>query len=203
MFPLGLILVVLTGAELFTGNCAMIFVSYLRHQVRPIEMLRSWAIVYGGNFVGAVLVAFGLAWGAGVIHGGALGAAAAAVAEHKISPGWGTLFLSGLGCNWLVCLAVWLALATDSLAGKMLGLWFPIMAFVTLGFEHSVANMFFIPLGMINGAAVSVGQFLLANLLPVTLGNVVGGAVLVAAASCWCHPCESAPEPLPGPADHR
>lgn len=209
VFPLGLILVVLAGAELFTGNCAVVFVGYLRRQVGLGQMLRNWAVVYGGNFVGAVLVAAGLAYGAGVIHGGTLGAAAAAVAEHKVSLGWGTLLLSGIGCNWLVCLAVWLALATDDLAGKMLGIWFPIMTFVTLGFEHSVANMFFIPLGMINGAAVDVGQFLLSNLLPVTLGNIVGGAIFVAAAYCWCYPCSSDAgpgdhePPAPGPADHR
>jgi formate/nitrite transporter len=97
------------------------------------------------------------------------------------------LFFRGLGCNWLVCLGVWLAIASDDITGKIWGLWFPIMAFVGLGFEHSIANMFFIPLGMFNGANVSIGQFLFTNLLPVTLGNIVGGAGFVGVIYWWLY----------------
>ena len=87
----------------------------------------------------------------------------------------GAALLRGIGCNWLVCLAVWMALASDDIAGKILAIWFPIMAFVALGLEHSVANMFFIPLGMFNGANVRSSDMLWSNLLPVTIGNIIGG----------------------------
>lgn len=92
---------------------------------------------------------------------------------------WLTVFLRGVGANWLVCLAVWLGLSANDVAGRLLGLFFPIMCFVAIGYEHSVANMFFIPLGMMHGASVTVSDFLLANLVPATLGNIAGGAVFV------------------------
>jgi len=96
-------------------------------------------------------------------------------------------FWRGVGCNWLVCLAVWLAAAAEDVPGKILGVWFPIMAFVGIGFEHSVANMFFIPTGVFYGAGVGVGRFVAANLLPVTLGNIAGGGFFVGAVSWWIH----------------
>ncbi|HPW17120.1 MAG TPA: formate/nitrite transporter family protein, partial [Candidatus Aminicenantes bacterium] len=110
-----------------------------------------------------------------------------AMAAEKAALSFGAAFWRGVGCNWLVCLAVWMAAAADDVAGKLLAVWFPIMAFVGLGFEHSVANMFFIPNGMLYGAGVSAGQFLLRNLLPVTLGNIVGGAFFVGFIHWWLH----------------
>jgi formate/nitrite transporter len=101
-------------------------------------------------------------------------------AEGAKSLTWMQAFLRAIGCNWLVCLAVWLSVASDDIVGKVLGIWFPIMAFVTIGFEHSVANMFFIPLGIFLGAEVSWAQLFINNLIPVTLGNIVGGAIFVA-----------------------
>ena len=89
------------------------------------------------------------------------------------------MFLRGVGANWLVCLAVWLGLSANDVAGRLLGLFFPIMCFVAIGYEHSIANLFFIPLGMMHGASVTVSDFLLANLVPATLGNIAGGAVFV------------------------
>ncbi len=121
------------------------------------------------------------------------------IAQAKVSQGFLVLLLKGIGCNWLVCLAVWLAVSSEDLTGKILGIWFPIMAFVAIGFEHSVANMYFIPAGIFYGAQVTWGQFLLNNLLPVTIGNVIGGAFFVGVVYWYLYgsPGESTKQPLP------
>jgi len=156
-------------------------------------MLRNWLYVYVGNFVGAVFVALFLSYWAEIVNvnvtglAAQLGKASIRIAEAKVSISWLTLFLRGLGANWLVCLAVGLSIAADDVVGKIAGLWFPIMAFVAMGFEHSISNMFFIPLGMLNGANVTLWQFVVLNLVPVTLGNIVGGAVFVGAAYWWVY----------------
>lgn len=187
VFPVGIMLVVIAGGELFTGNCGLIMPACLSGAARWRNLLKNWAVVYVANFAGALFVAYVIAYLAGTVNGDALGAAAAQIATAKVSKGWGTLVLSGIGCNWLVVLGIWLATAADDVTGKILGLWFPIMAFVALGLEHSVANMFFIPLGMLNGANVTIGQFLWNNLLPVTIGNIIGGAGLVGALYWWVY----------------
>lgn len=146
VFPLGLMLVVFAGAELFTGNNAVLIPGALGRRYGWRKVLLNWMLVY---------------------------------AEAKVSMPWLTVFLRGVGANWLVCLAVWLGLSANDVAGRLLGLFFPIMCFVAIGYEHSVANMFFIPLGMMHGASVTVSDFLLANLVPATLGNIAGGAVFV------------------------
>jgi formate transporter len=187
VFPVGLMLVVIAGSELFTGNTAVIMPACLTGAAKWRNLLRNWGVVYVGNFIGSLFVALFIAYWSGVVKGGDLGKAAAAIAESKVALGWGPAILKGIGCNWLVCLAVWLAIASDDTIGKIWGIWFPIMAFVTLGLEHSIANMFFIPLGMFNGANVSVGQFLWNNLLPVTIGNIIGGAGFVGAIYWWIY----------------
>jgi formate/nitrite transporter len=187
VFPVGLMLVVIAGSELFTGNCGVIIPACLTGAVKWRALLRNWVVVYIGNFIGSLFVALFIAYWTGIVNGGDLGKAAAAIAEAKTKLGWGQVFLRGVGCNWLVCLAVWLAIASDDIPGKILGIWFPIMTFVTLGLEHSIANMFFIPLGMFNGAQVSIGAFLWNNLIPATLGNIVGGAGLVGAIYWWIY----------------
>ena len=101
------------------------------------------------------------------------------IAVAKVSMSWITVFLKGIGANWLVCLAVWLGMSSSGTAGKFIGLWFPVMGFVAIGYEHSIANMFFIPLGMLQGADISVYDFLVSNLIPATLGNIIGGALFV------------------------
>jgi len=187
VFPVGLMLVVIAGSELFTGNCGVITPACLTGAARWNALLRNWVFVYIGNFVGSVFVALFLAYWSGIINGGALGDASAAIAEAKVAiPFWPAL-LRGIGCNWLVCLAVWMAISAEDIAGKILAIWWPIMAFVTLGLEHSIANMFFIPLGMFNGADVTIGQFLFSNLLPVTIGNIIGGAGFVGAVYWWIY----------------
>lgn len=187
VFPVGLMLVVIAGSELFTGNTAVIMPSCLTGAAKWRGLFRNWVVVYIANFIGSVFVALFIAYWSGVVNGGDLGKAAAALAEAKIKIPFFAALLRGIGCNWLVCLAVWLALASDDIGGKILGIWFPIMAFVTLGLEHSIANMFFIPLGMFNGAQVSIGQFLWNNLVPVTIGNIIGGAGFVGTVYWWLY----------------
>ena len=187
VFPVGLMLVVIAGSELFTGNCGVITPSCLRGSARWQGLLKNWGTVYIGNFIGSLFVAYFLAYLTGLTAQEPYLSATQAIATGKVQLTFVQAFFRGVGCNWLVCLAVWLALASDDISGKIWGIWFPIMAFVALGFEHSVANMFFIPLGMFNGANVTVGQLLISNLLPVTLGNIVGGAGFVGAIYWWLY----------------
>jgi len=187
VFPVGIMLVVIAGSELFTGNCGVITPAALKGTASWSGLLKNWVFVYIGNFIGSLFVAYCLAYLTGLATGEPYLSATQAIAEGKVSKTFIQLFFRGLGCNWLVCLGVWLAIASDDVTGKIWGLWFPIMAFVGLGFEHSVANMFFIPLGMFNGANVNVGQLLFTNLLPVTLGNIVGGAGFVGCIYWWLY----------------
>ncbi len=179
MFPLGLILVVLAGAELFTGNNAVLIPGWVKHQYGFGAVLRNWTLVYVGNFIGALFFVYVMVWFTGVVDADPWHSAIMGIAEAKVSMPWWVVFTKGIGANWLVCLAVWLGFSAHSTAGKMMGLWFPVMCFVAIGYEHSIANMFFIPLGMLQGASVSWGTFILDNLIPATLGNIVGGAVFV------------------------
>ena len=191
VFSVGLILVVVAGAELFTGNNLMFMTVLGRHNMmRP--MLSKWATVYAANLVGSVLMA-ALVFGSGIWKTGdsIVGLQALKIANAKVNLGFPEAVSLGIGCNWLVCLAVWMALASQHVTGKILAIVFPITAFVALGFEHCVANMYFIPLGLfLKGTALattagmdlsslSIKGFLLGNLVPVTIGNVIGGAILV------------------------
>ncbi|MCD6302093.1 MAG: formate/nitrite transporter family protein [Anaerolineae bacterium] len=186
VFPVGIIIVVIAGSELFTGNCSVFIPGCLSGRTSWLQMLRNWAVVYVGNLIGSLFVAIALAYLTNIVHGGALGEASAGIAEAKVNMGFWARVLRGIGCNWLVGLGIWLAIAADDVTGKILGLWFPIMTFVAVGFEHSVANMFFIPLGMLNGANVNIAGFV-ANLIPVTLGNIIGGSVLVGGIYGWLY----------------
>ena len=190
-FSLGLILVVVAGAELFTGN-NLIVMAWVNRKVSTAKLLRNWSLVYVANFVGAlgaaVLVFFS---GTLDLGDGAVSETAVAIAESKVRLGFVEAFCRGVLCNALVCLAVWLCFAAHSVSGKILATIFPISAFVALGFEHSVANMYLIPVGMLAGAdGVTVTGFL-TNLVPVTLGNIVGGSGGVAlvywVAYLWRH----------------
>jgi len=201
VFPVGLMLVVVGGAELFTGNCMFAPISLLNRETGFRGLIVNWSLVYVANLMGSIFVAALLAYKCGYFDAMPWSGWAVTVANAKCGLDFTTAFLRGVGCNWLVCLAIWLAISADDIAGKILAIWFPIMAFVTIGFEHSVANMFFIPLGICvanNPAAAaaladanvnasnlagSVGwyNFFVANLIPVTLGNIVGAAVFVAA----------------------
>lgn len=193
VFSLGLILVVIAGADLFTGDTLMVMGSFSGKF--PIHrMLRGWVFVYLGNLVGSLsivtLVHFSGHW---LGNGGAVGAKALAIANGKVNLSFMQAFSSGTLCNILVCLAIWLCYSSRSVTDKILSIIFPITAFVAMGFEHSIANMYFIPAGLflknspdivalLNGADLSsltISGFILKNLLPVTLGNILGGAVFV------------------------
>ncbi len=197
VFSLGLILVVVGGAELFTGN-NLIVMAWAARKVPTGRLLRNWGIVYVGNFVGSLgTAALVFAAGHHGFGGGAAGATALAIGEAKLTLGFGQAIALGVLCNTLVCLAVWLSFSARTVAGKVAAIVPPIAAFVAAGFEHSVANMYFIPQALLIQAGASpefwasigssaeahegltVGAFLLANLLPVTIGNILGGAGLV------------------------
>jgi formate/nitrite transporter len=196
-FCVGLILVVVAGAELFTGN-NLIVMAWASRKVSTLALLRNWVIVYIGNFVGslgtAVLVFLGKQYTFG---SGGVGEYALKVAASKLHYGFIQAVALGMLCNALVCLAVWLTFSARSTAGKILAIIFPITAFVAASFEHSVANMYFVPYALlikafdpafVTGLAdkapdlstLTWGNFLLKNLLPVTIGNILGGAGLVA-----------------------
>ena len=179
MFPLGLILVVLAGAELFTGNNAVLIPGFMKKKYGIMPILKNWTIVYIGNFIGAIFFVYIMVWCTGIVDADPWKSAIVQIAQAKVNMSGWVVFLKGIGANWLVCLAVWLGFSAHSTAGKMMGLWFPVMCFVAIGYEHSIANMFFIPLGMLQGAAISWSDFILANLIPATFGNIVGGALFV------------------------
>jgi formate/nitrite transporter len=193
VFSVGLILVVVGGAELFTGN-TLIVMAWASGRVRTAALLRNWSIVYAGNFAGALAVALAV-WAGGVHEagGGAFGVTALGIATAKMRLGVGQAVVLGILCNVLVCLAVWLTYSARTTADRILAIVPPISAFVAAGFEHSVANMYFVPLGLLIASldpafaagrgldvqALDLGGFFLRNLLPVTLGNAIGGGLLV------------------------
>ena len=183
VFPVGLIIVVLAGSELFTGNVMFMTIGVLDGSASVGGLAKNWVLSWVFNFVGALFVAYVLAYLTGIATADPVSANAIGVAKAKVGMSFEAAFFKAIGCNWLVCLAVWLANASDDIIGKIAGIWFPIMAFVAIGFEHSVANMFFIPLGIFLGApGVTWANCITANLIPVTLGNIVGAAVFVACA---------------------
>lgn len=184
-FPIGLILVVVLGAELFTGNNAVLVPSMVTRSHGPGLTLRNWALVYAGNFAGAISFTYFMVYLCGLTSSGPWHDAIVGIAQAKVSMGWWTVFLKGIGANFFVCLAVWLALSGKTLLEKAFGCWLPVMAFVVLGYEHSIANMFYIPLGMMEGADVGVMQSITANFIPATLGNIAGGALLVGAVNSY------------------
>jgi len=200
VFCLGLILVIVAGAELFTGN-NLIVMAYVSRKVTMRQLLRNWGIVFAGNLVGSlgvvVLIWMTGQWTAG---GSAVGVKALMIANGKVNLTVLQALSRGTLCNVLVCLAVWLCFSGRSVTDKILAIIFPITAFVALGFEHSVANMYFIPAGLVlkhspqvvaaaesalgkapDLSELTVGGFLIHNLLPVTIGNIIGGGVLGAA----------------------
>ncbi|MBR3220425.1 formate/nitrite transporter family protein [Candidatus Saccharibacteria bacterium] len=181
VFTAGLIMVVIGGAELFTGNSLML-TGLLAHKITLAQLLRNWLIVYLANFLGGFFVAgmIGLA-GSFAMNGGLFGVTASNIALTKINLGFGQAFVLGLLCNLLVCLAVWLAASAKSVPGKILAIIFPIATFIICGFEHSIANMYYIPAGFFASGNYFWAE-MLGNLVPVTLGNIVGGGLFVATA---------------------
>lgn len=196
VFPVGLILVVVCGAELFTGNCLLISPAIGKH-IKVRHLFKSWGIVYAGNLIGgvllAVLVVYSGVLGTCKFVGDELSGSASAIAcitaaANKCNMGFGEALLRGILCNMLVCLAVWAAMSSKHTAGKILALYFPVLAFVVCGFEHSIANMYYLTAGLLaeaaNGLAIeglTVGNALLYCLLPSTIGNIIGGGLIALA----------------------
>ncbi len=175
VFSVGLMLVVIAGAELFTGNVLMSLTCIMR-KIRLSGVLRNWLFVYLGNFIGSVLMAW-LVYQSGLMgspnHLSIVGEVAVKIAIGKVSLGFWTAFVRGMLCNILVNLAIIMALSAQTVEGKILGILFPISAFVASGFEHSVANMFFLSIGALLGK-VGWGQMWTSNIIAVTLGNITG-----------------------------
>ncbi len=198
IFGTGLMLVVIAGGELFTGN-TLIFTGVLHGKITLKSMLRNWFFVYLDNLVGSILIAY-MMNESGLFNSGASGLAAVTIkiASYKVGLTFAQAFYLGIMCNWLVCLAVWMSYGAKDMSGKIWAIFFPIWLFITSGFEHSVANMYYIPAGIFAKAnpacakaAMDLGvtaekldhlnwsTFFINNLLPVTLGNIVGGALFV------------------------
>lgn len=187
-FCLGLVLVLCCGAELFTGNSLMV-TALASRKITLSAMLKNWAIVWVGNLAGA-LVAVLLVFLAHIadMNGGAVGGAMVSVAVSKVTPDWITLFFKGILCNIFVCLAVWIGFGARTVVDKVVGILLPISAFVACGFEHCVANMFFLPMGLVaktagyasaaDASMLDIGSILY-NISAATLGNIVGGALFV------------------------
>ncbi len=180
VFSLGLILVIVAGAELFTGN-NLIVMAWANKSISTQQLLKNWLIVYFANFTGAVLAALAIFYSGLLVQNEALmEITAIKIAEMKVSIPLFELFIRAILCNALVCLAVWLCMAAHDVASKVLAIVFPISAFVALGFEHSVANMYFIPLAMMHeSVSISFYEFF-RHISVVTMGNIVGGSIFVA-----------------------
>jgi len=193
-FTLGLVLVLIAGSHLLTGNMMLVPIGAMQGRLTVGDVARNLSLVLIGNLVGALFVAYFLAVETGVIGGvGSEAGAPAALTYERLATiaeakalhesSW-QIFLRGLGCNWLVCLAVWLSLSSDAVSGKILGIFFPVMAFVAMGFDHVVANMFFLPAAIFAGVPDIGWDDTLRNWALAFLGNLVGAVVFVAT-SYW------------------
>ncbi|GIP21842.1 MULTISPECIES: formate/nitrite transporter family protein [Paenibacillus] len=194
VFPVGLILVLLAGGELVTGNMMAVSLAGMARRITPRQWVVNIAVITISNFIGALFVAYFFGHVAGLTESGPYLAKTVEMAGHKLDASFVQAFVSGIGCNWLVAIAVWMCYGADNMSGKIIGIWFPTMSFVAIGFQHIVANMFLIP------AAIFAGHYSWAqyfgNFVPVWLGNLVGGVVFVAGAYYMAYlrkPGEAAP----------
>jgi formate/nitrite transporter len=179
LFPVNLLLILMSGGQLFTGNSAAVPAALFEGLVDVNDLIRSWGVSYIGNIIGCGGFALAASY-AGLLVGGTKDLAVGTVLK-KCGSSFGPTVVKAIMCNWLVCMAVWLAGSANDLAGKMVGIWFPISTFVAIGLEHSVANMFLLPLGLLGGADISLKEVIFKNLIPVTLGNAIAGGLVVAA----------------------
>ncbi|CAB9499473.1 Probable formate transporter [Seminavis robusta] len=178
LFPFGLIAVILTSAELFTGDALIFVASVLGRQVPFSRLVRNWTVAWCSNFVGCLTWAYFLSYLSDALVDSHANELAIQVAEKKALNSMGSIFLKAIGANFMVCVAVWQGTCAEEVAGKVLALWFPTAAFVMMGFDHVVANMYLIPVGMMLGADVSFGR-MVAALAMATLGNAIGGGIFV------------------------
>lgn len=185
VFPVGLMLVVICGAELFTGNC-LLLAPTLSREVKPMATLKNLGLAYLGNLVGSILIAVLVVFSH--VMPEAVGIAAVNTANAKCAMTFGDALLRGILCNMLVCLAVWAAMSSKSVPGKILAVYLPVFTFVACGFEHSIANMYYLSAGLMesaitpfSGASLNLGNSLVYCLIPSTIGNIIGGAAIAAA----------------------
>ncbi len=195
VFSVGLMLVVIAGAELFTGNNLMVLAAYEKRATLG-KVLSKWGIVYLANFIGAFFIAY-LMYVSKIWASGGWGEFAVNIAVGKVNLDFWPALVRAIGCNWLVCLAVWMAIASNDVVGKVFAIYFPIMAFVASGFEHIVANFYFIPMGLflkgtelagnIDVSTLTIQNMIIKNFIPVTIGNIIGGAFFVATFYFWAY----------------
>lgn len=177
VFPVGLMLIVIVGGELFTGNCLMTF-SFIQKKITLKGYANALTQVYFGNLIGSLTVIMLLYFG-GIYNNPVLAGTIIKIAKAKISLSFSEAVLRGILCNILVSLGVWFATAAKDTTGKLLGCWFPVMLFALCGYEHCIANMFYLPFAALLDPTVSLGSILFNNLLPVTIGNFIGGGILI------------------------
>lgn len=219
VFPLSLVMIVLTGTDLCTGSFMVsratlgiygrprltkpkyTTLAALHRRISPIKMLMHWFLTFFGNLAGSLFIVGIIIGYGGVLDDPLYRKEAIAFAEKKAyTPHWHQIFLRAIGANWLVCVACWLAFQARDVAGKIMGIWWPVFAFVALGLDHVVANMYFIPMGIFLGSThISVGYYIWKSMIPAALGNIVGGALFVAVIhwylvsldSCYLRACKS------------
>lgn len=185
LFPVGLIMVSVTGADLFTSDCASFTFPMLRKEIALGRAALILLASYLFNFVGAQFIAYVLSANVGMLDVDPWRTYLFELSEGKVGQDFMTVFWKGVGANWLVCLGMYMGYAGKDIAGRAIGIWIPVMLFVTFGYEHSIANMFFIPAAIYSGADIAWASFLINNLLPATLGNLVGGVLLVGCVYWW------------------
>lgn len=197
VFPGGLAMVLIAGSDLFTGNC-LLSIPLLEKEITLKELLKDWVVVYFGNMIGATLVAAGVVYGHTIsMFNNGLAQSVIYTAASKSTISFGDALIRGIFCNFLVCLAVWVSFAAKDVAGKVVGLYLPIVIFILCGFEHCVANMYYITAGFfakgipayaqvaqnagIDMSVINLKNYFITNLVPVTIGNIIGGSVCVGA----------------------
>lgn len=187
LFPVGLIMVSVAGADLFTSDCAVMVLPCMRKEKRINALCKVWILSYVFNFFGTQAIAYFFAVKAGLLIHEPWISYLHHYSEAKVNQDFYTVLIKGIGANWLVCLGTWMGYAGRDITGKSLGIWIPVMLFVTLGFEHSIANMFFIPAAIYSGAGILWSDFMVQNLVPATIGNIIGGSVLVGMVYCYIY----------------
>lgn len=179
LFPIGLIMVSITGADLFTSDCTAFTLPLLQKRIPLSSFCKLLVYSYLFNFVGTQFIAYVMSAGIGFFDTAPWHDYLHSLASGKVDQSFLRVLVKGIGANWLVCLGMWMGYASKDIIGKCIGIWIPVMLFVTLGYEHSIANMFFIPAAIYSGADILWSDFILQNLLPATIGNLLGGCLLV------------------------
>ncbi|GKT46782.1 putative fructose-bisphosphate aldolase [Colletotrichum spaethianum] len=180
-FPIGFVLIVLTNVELVTSNMAVMMYSTLQRKTTWYDLARNWITSYIFNMAGCLFFAGLLTWWTDSLATDVQSSYAVTQAEGRVNTNWAYNFTRGIGCNWLVGLAVFLAMSGKDNLSKIVGIWLPVWAFVALGYQHSIANFYMVPIGMFYGTNFGVGKFIYQSVIPVTLGNIIGGAGMTGA----------------------